>query len=172
MKRLITIGYICFCFLGSCDKVSDDLNKLDLNSLNGTWCLDKFIDKQDGDIFYLPNDYSASISFQGDDCILVIGPCNSGQGNFNNSGNKITVSNLSLTKRGCQILEYEETFIHNLSGVYLINGDLLKVISDYDTDLFFYKSDTSIIYRCNEEKLISDLIIDSLVSQNALYTHH
>lgn len=161
-SNLTLIIYIFICSLWSCDKASDDLDKIDLSSLNGTWYLDKFIDKQENDTFYLPDDYTASISFQGDKCVLVFGPCNSGQGNFQNSGNRITVNSLSLTERGCQILGYEETFTNNLSGVYLINGDLLRISSDYDTDLIFIKSDTTILYQCDEENLISNLIIDSL----------
>jgi heat shock protein HslJ len=164
ISRLVLIAYFSISLLNSCANKRDQLNNIDLNNLNGTWFLDMFIDKQEIDTFYLPADYSASISFQGENCIVVFGPCNSGQGRFVCNENKITVSNLSLTERGCQILGYEETFTNNLSGVYLIKGDTLKITSNYETNLIFYKSDTTIHYQCNEENLSTGLIIDSLLT--------
>lgn len=162
ISKLLTIACLLVNSFYSCDKTSDNLSNFDLENLKGTWYLNKFIDKQDKDTYYLPDTYKASISFYGENCIVVIGPCNSGKGVFDFNGNKVTVNELSLTERGCQILGYEKTFTSNLSGIYIIKEDTLKITSDYDTDLIFTKSDTTVHYPCCQENLNINLIIDSL----------
>ncbi len=133
----------------SCDKDSNNLNKLDSNQLKSTWILYKFIDKSTNESFSLPDDYSSEITFHGKDCICVIGPCNSGPGKYLiDDNNIITITKLAMTERGCNIIGYEKIYTDNLSGTYTINNDTLKIISDYDTDLVFFKADSTKVYEC------------------------
>lgn len=132
----------------SCDKDSDNLNNLDSNQFKGTWILYRFIDKATNESFYLPDGYSSEITFHGEDCIFVIAPCNSGPGKYVTNGRDIKIIKLAMTKMGCNILGYEEIYTDNLSGTYSINNDTLKIISDYNTDLIFFKADSTKSYDC------------------------
>ncbi len=148
MKFQICTFVITYFIIISCEKENNEINNLDLNELKTTWILDKFIDKATNKSDTLPENYSAGFTFHGKDCITVIGPCNSGPGKYEISGNKITIIKLAMTERGCNILGYEEQFTNNLSGYYSILNDTLTIISDLNTDLVLFRADSTEIYDC------------------------
>jgi len=147
MKILVLIS-ILMVSVYSCDKDADSLNNIDTNKLKSTWIFHRYIDKTTNDSYSLPNDYSAEFTFHGQDCICVIGPCNSGPGKYVINDNKIIITRLAMTERGCDIIGYEEKFTDNLSGQYTIKGDTLTIISDFDTDLILIKADSTKTYEC------------------------
>lgn len=132
----------------SCDKDAVSLNKLDSDKLKSTWVLYKFIDKTTNESYSLPDDYSSEITFHGENCISVIGPCNSGPGKYKIDDNKISITKLAMTERGCNIIGYEEKYTDNLSGTYIVKGDTLTILSDFDTDLVLIKADSTKMYDC------------------------
>lgn len=145
---------LCLTFI-SCNKTPDDI------SLSGKWELVEFTNKQDGETYSLPPGFTAGITFTGQDSLIIKGPCNEGGASFINKDSNISIDQVGITERACEISEYESTFIDNLSGEYSIDGDELRIISDFDTDLIFRKVNSisnSICINTNN----ADLVIDSI----------
>jgi hypothetical protein len=152
MKLLTLI--LTFLFTGlliSCDKEEED--RLDLNALAAIWELDKFIDKNSNNL----NAPKIQISFLENNCLTVFTSFNHGQGEFSVKGNKVTVHDLKLTKRPYD-LENDNRFIRNLTGSYLINGDTLRILSDYDFDMVLYKTQIKDTYQGDLSTLLTDSI--------------
>ena len=155
MKKSIVRLFMVLLLIGiiiSCEKREDNL---DSNRLIAVWYLDKFIDKENSDTLNTPQ---IKISFQGDNCVTVFAPCNHGQGQFSIDGHNVTVSNLSLTERSSCSSGEEKRFIRNLSGLYLINEDTLRIFSDYDTDMILHKSQITDPYQCDLTTMLIDTI--------------
>ena len=143
-KILLLIILISFL---ACDK-KNDYNQLDIKKLKGSWIFDKFIDKTTGESETLPENHMAGVTFHGDNCINVNGPCNSGPGKYSKNGNKIEITHLAMTERGCNILGFETLFTSNLSGEYDIEDNILTIISNHNKDLVFTRSDTTQLFVC------------------------
>lgn len=144
--KIFYLSIIIFLYC-SCDKDSE-IKTLDTKDLLYSWELDYFINKATGETDNLPDTYSAGITFHGEDCINVSGPCNSGPGKYELNGNKLKVTKIAMTERGCNILGYETLFTSNLSGIYNINGDKLTIDSDNDYNLVLSRIDSKKVYDC------------------------
>lgn len=147
MKTNIFYLLVIIFIYCSCDKNSEvkTLNKKDLLH---SWELDYYINKSTGETQNLPDTYSAGITFHGEDCVNVLGPCNGGPGKYELIDNKIKVTKLAMTERGCNILGYETLFTGNLSGTYIISGEKLTIDSDNDYNLVFSRMDSTKVYDC------------------------
>jgi len=135
----------------SCKK--EQVENLDISTLVGVWVMDKFIDKNN-DVLIAPN---IQISFLENNCVTVFTNYNYGQGEFSIKGNKVTVRNLALSEREFD-LENDNRFVRNLTGSYLINGDSLKILSDYDFNLILLKTQKVDPYQCDLTTLLIDTI--------------
>lgn len=143
---LFCLSIIIFLF-SACDKESETyaLKKQDLMYY---WEFDHFENKTTGETEDLPDNYRAGITFHGEDCLEVAGPCNVGPGKYELNANKLKITSLSMTERGCNILGYEEIFTENLSGTYNVSGDKLIIDSDGDYNLSFTRTDSIKEYEC------------------------
>jgi len=139
--------FLLVVVLGFASCENDD-QFLDPNELRSSWELLEIIDKKTNNKKKLPVGYSASITIHGEDCIQVIGPCNSGPGRFNLKGNTSDITNLLFTERGCQISELEILFVSNLSGNYHVNSDQLIIISKNNKEMVFQRMDSTLIFDC------------------------
>jgi len=142
----------------SCEK--EQVENIDIHKLTGVWKLDKFVDKNN-DILIAPN---IQISFLENYCLTVFTNYNYGQGEFSVNGNKVTVRNLALTDREYD-LENDNNFINNLNGLYFINGDTLRILSDNDLNMVFHKTQIIDPYQCD----LSTLLIDT-INSNKYYS--
>ncbi len=146
--KILKLTLILLISVYSCDKDADVLNKIDINKLKSTWIFHRYVDKITNNSYSLPDGYAAELTFHGQDYICVTGPCNSGLGRYVISYNKITITKLEMTERGCNIIGYENKITNNLSGHYIIKGDTLTIISDFDIDLISIKADSTKTYNC------------------------
>ena len=130
--------------------VDDSSPKLNVEELKSTWILEEIIDKETHESEPFPYDRLPGITFHGEDCIKVIGPCNSGPGKYILTGNEVQVTKLAMTEKACRkiIMEFEDIFTRSLSGTYIISGDKLTIISNSDKDLIFKKADHTKSYEC------------------------
>ncbi len=138
MKSKLPLAALLLFILFSCDQ-NHNIQTLKLEDLMKTWKLMKFIDKNTLAEDSLPNEYSATISFKSNYTIDVHGPCNSGSGKFTINRNQVFITQLAMTERACNALNRENKFTSNLSGIYSIEGNMLIIQSDFDTDLVFIK---------------------------------
>jgi len=133
--KAFTYTTLVMLFLSSC--AEDETNALELE---GVWITEKYIDKETGVSEVVPQTFFSSIEFQGDDEIVVNTFCNSGSGNVKIEGGDIKVLDLGMTEIACEMMEdYEFRFTSNLSGSYLVDGDVLNIISNNDTDLYLVR---------------------------------
>jgi hypothetical protein len=152
MKQIaLILTFLLSGILISCNK--EEEKSLDINSLIAVWELDKFIDKNNNTLI-APK---IQISFRENNCLTVFTSYNHGQGEFSVKGSKVTLRNLELTKREYD-LENDNRFIRNLTGSYLINGDTLRILSDYDFDMVLYKTQIKDTYQGDLTTLLIDTI--------------
>lgn len=145
----LILTFLLTGILISCNKENEV--SLDLNSLVAVWELDKFIDKNNNS-FLAPK---IQISFRENNCITVFTSYNHGHGEFSVKGNKVTLYNLKLTTREYD-LENDNRFTRNLTGSYLIKGDTLRILSDYDFDMVLYKTQIKDRYQGDLTTLLID----------------
>ncbi len=141
MKTLNHSLIICLLisFISSCENSDDDPNTPNENILINTWHLQMIVEKSKPDTLYLPKSLTASVSFEKDGAVDVQGPCNKGQGNFTNDEATITVKELAMTEIGCDISEFEEMLVNNMSGEYKLTEDVLKILSEFNVELVFFR---------------------------------
>jgi hypothetical protein len=152
MKKYIQF-LLMFLLLGiviSCEEEEENIN---IDELAAVWELDKFIDKNNN-TFDAP---AIQISFLENKGITVFTSYNYGQGEFSIKGKKVTVSNLALTDREYG-QEDDNRFVSNLTGTYLINGDTLKIKSDYDFDMVLHKTQITDPYQGDLSVLLIDTV--------------
>lgn len=152
--KYLTILIFCLTFI-SCNKTPDDI------TLSGKWELDEFTNKQNGETYKLPDGFTAGITFTDQDSLIIKAPCNSGGASFIINGAKLSFNQIAITKRGCEVSEYESTFIDNLSGKYSVARDQLSISSNFDTDMKFRKVNSISNSICINTSN-ADLIIDSI----------
>jgi hypothetical protein len=155
MKRYTSLftTFLLICSTMSCCKEEEDT--LDINQLVAIWELYEFTDKNDNNLV-VPD---IRISFTENNCVTVFTSYNYGQGKFYQSGNNITVNELTLTNREVG-LDNDNRFVNNLTGSYNIIGDTLHILSANDYDMVLLRIQTADIYQCD----LSTLLIDKFDS--------
>lgn len=157
MHTFSNLGYVVtiLILMISCENdtlpaFDDCTHQLNVEELRSTWILEKVIDKETNESESFPDGRLSGITFHGDDCITVGGPCNGGPGKYILTGNEVQITKLAMTEKGCSndIMEFEDTFTRNLSGTYCISGDKLTIISNSDKDLILKKADHMQSYEC------------------------
>ncbi len=127
----------------SCSKQND----IDLERLHGTWIALNMLDK-DTDITFTASP-GVEITFINNECIEVIGPCNSGRGTyFKSKSNNLTIS-VGLTEMVCLALFPEREFADGLNGEYSIDNNNLSIQSNNNFELNFVKADMDKVIDCN-----------------------
>lgn len=147
MKIHIILLLIYLSIFGACDKNNED-NELISRGLKSSWVLNKITDKITNESDSLTGDYTAEITFHGNNCIHVMGPCNSGGGKFTVNENNVVINDVAMTERGCDELDFESVFANNLSGEYTIEGNKLTIISSNNKELTFTRLETTRTYIC------------------------
>ncbi len=143
--------FFLFILVFSCEQEDEHV---DIEQLTGIWELDKIINKKTRDTLKAPD---VKISFQKNGCVTLFTSFNYGQGEYTISGSKVHLPIKNLSDR-----KYDELMdviiINNLSGWYSINGISLKIFSDSQFDLEFYRSNLVDSYQCDLTKLLIDSI--------------
>lgn len=135
-----SIVIIILLFLFACKK--NDNNKNDF--IPSKWTFSYFENKFNGEIIEYPESTKMGIEFTDSGKVIINGYCNEGIGDYATSSEFLTLSNISMTEKGCspvQMNDVELKFIENLKMTvsFVQDNDSLTIYTEKEFDLIFYK---------------------------------
>lgn len=135
-------GIIILCVLSlfACKKDKNSISE----SILGKWTFSYFESKTNGEIIQYTEPVKMGVEFTDSGKVIINGFCNEGFGNYVVSGEFLTLTNISMTEKGCspiQMNDVELRFIENLKMTvsFIQDNDSLTIYTGNEYDLIFYK---------------------------------
>lgn len=135
-----SIVILCLLFLFACKKNENKINDF----IPSTWKFSYFENKVNGEIIEYTESIKMGIEFTDSGKVIINGYCNEGIGDYAVSSEFLTLSNISMTEKGCspvQMNDVELKFIENLKMTvsFVHDNDSLTIYTGEEFDLIFYK---------------------------------